>query len=514
MKMAPRSSARAAIACIAGIVGTCAMSAACRRGDPSPSLQIVGESTRLRITDPAPSTSPWFDGARLSLVAARGEVVGVQIVHREGGPVALALSSAAPTDRRPADNGRTVAPDVQVRGYAVESFEVRRPSTELYGGSHGPGRYADGLSPAAAPTTDPAYFEIEIARDAEPRIVHGELTVSGRVLPVELTIAPVTLPPLPIRVWAYEDARESAWAGSDERACVAMFRTYGVLLSPDVHLEDWPARRDLLAGLPGLVDVPVWISDDPAQAAEQVKRWIAVFAGTGQVPFAIPIDEPRTPEARRRVRALAEVVRAAGGGPSTFRLAVTDEPRPEYGDLIDLYISPRAAHLAGDRVARWTYNGAPPRAGAMVLDAESPGMRTWGWIAWRWNIPIWYVWDALYWHDRHNRKTSPMADRALDPRRDPVSFDDGDDHGNFDGVLALPGCQPTLRLAALRRGYQDHALLELAAACNRPAAEQLAAQLVPRALGDAGEAAAWPADDAAWEAARRKLIELASCHPR
>jgi hypothetical protein len=293
-----------------------------------------------------------------------------------------------------------------------------------------------------------------------------------------------------------------------------MFRTYGVLLSPDVHLEDWPARRDLLAGLPGLVDVPVWISDDPAQAAEQVKRWIAVFAGTGQVPFAIPIDEPRTPEARRRVRALAEVVRAAGGGPSTFRLAVTDEPRPEYGDLIDLYISPRAAHLAGDRVARWTYNGAPPRAGAMVLDAESPGMRTWGWIAWRWNIPIWYVWDALYWHDRHNRKTSPMADRALDPRRDPVSFDDGDDHGNFDGVLALPGCQPTLRLAALRRGYQDHALLELAAACNRPAAEQLAAQLVPRALGDAGEAAAWPADDAAWEAARHKLIELASCHPR
>jgi hypothetical protein len=487
------------------------MFAGCRRGDSGPSLQIVSESTRLRIADPAPSTSPWFDDARVSLVGVRGEIVGVQIVHRDGGPVALTLSSAAPTANGPADNGRTVAPDVLVRGYAVESFEVQRPSTELYGGSHGPGRYADGLAPAAAPTTDPAYFELEIARDARPGVVRGELAVSGRVLPVELTIAPVTLPPLPIRVWAYEDARESTWAGSDERACISMFRTYGVLLSPDVHLEDWPARRELLAGL---ADVPVWISDDPAQAAGQVKGWIAALAGTGQVPFAIPIDEPRTPDARRRVRVLAEAVRAAGGGPSTFRLAVTDEPRPEYGDLIDLYISPRAAHLAGDRVARWTYNGAPPRAGAMVLDAESPGMRTWGWIAWRWNIPIWYVWDALYWHDRHNRKATPMAARALDPRRDPVSFNDGDDHGNFDGVLALPGCQPTLRLAALRRGYQDHALLELAAACNRPAAEQLAAQLVPRALGDAGETAAWPADDAAWEAARRKLIELASCHPR
>ncbi|MEO7732817.1 MAG: hypothetical protein ABIY55_17755, partial [Kofleriaceae bacterium] len=123
-----------------------------------------------------------------------------------------------------------------------------------------------------------------------------------------------------------------------------------------------------------------------------------------------------------------------------------------------------------------------------------------------------YVWDALYWHDRHNRKATPLPLRALDPRRDPVSFDDGEDHGNFDGVLALPGCQPTLRLAALRRGFEDHALLELAAACDRPAAERLAAQLVPRALGDAHGAAAWPSDDAAWDAARRALIALASCH--
>jgi hypothetical protein len=343
-------------------------------------------------------------------------------------------------------------------------------------------------------------------------VIHGELAVAGRVLPVELTIAPVALPPLPVRVWAYEDAAESAWAGSDERACIAMFRSYGVLLSPDVHLEDWPARKDLLAGLP---DVPVWISDQPALATEQVKGWIAAFAGTGQVPFAIPIDEPRTPQARREVRALAEAVRAAGGGPTSFRFAVTDDPHPEYGGAIDLYISPLAAHLTGDRVARWTYNGRPPDAGSMVLDAESPGTRTWGWIAWRWQIPIWYVWDALYWHDRHNRRTTPMASRKLDPARDPVSFDDGEDHGNFDGVLALPGCKPTLRLAALRRGYQDYALLDQAASCDRAATEQLAAQLVPRALGDAGKAGeppAWPSDDAAWEAARRRLIAIASCH--
>jgi len=468
-------------------------------------LQIVGESARLRTTDPVPATSPWFDGTRISLVAARGEVVGLQVLHRGGGPVVLTLR---PRDAVPGGDGASSG--VQVRGYAVDRLEVRRPSTAMYGGSHGVGSYADGLSPSEAPATDPAYFELEIARDAAPGVVSGEFDAAGRKIPVALTIAPVTLPPLPLRVWAYENPYESIWGGGDERACIAMFRGYGVLLSPDVHLEDWPARRDQFAGL---ADVPVWISADPAQAAGQVKAWIAAFAGTGQVPFAIPIDEPRTPEQRRRVRALADVVRAAGGGPTSFRFAVTDTPHPEYGDAIDLYIAPDAAHLTGDRVPRWTYNGAPPRAGAMVLDAEAPGMRTWGWIAWRWQIPIWYVWDALYWHDRHNRHGAGLPGRALDASRDPVSFDDGEDHGNLDGVLALPGCRPTLRLAALRRGYQDRALLDLAAACDRPAAERLAAELVPRALGDAGAKAAWPADEAAWEAARRRLLELASCQP-
>ena len=484
----PRPSSRCRIAWLAGI---CAASLGCR-AEVGPALQLTGESAR-RAADPVPASSPWFDGAQVRVVAARGETVGLQVAHRGGGPVTWQLP-----------------PAVQITGYDVESFEVHRPSTALYGGSHGAGRYPDGLVPVSVPTTDPAYFELAIARDAAPGDVTGTLVVGARTIPVTVTIAPVTLPPLPLRVWAYGNVNELAWTGADEAACVAMFRRHGVLLSPDVHLEDWPARRDALAGVH---DVPVWISDEPALAGDQVKRWIAHFAGTGQVPFAIPIDEPRTPAQRQRVRALADVVRAAGGGPTTFRFAVTDEPRPEYGDAIDLYISPRAAHLTGDRVARWTYNGAPPAAGAMVLDAEAPGLRSWGWIAWRWQIPIWYVWDALYWHDRHNRKAVPLPMRALDPRRDPVSFDDGEDHGNLDGVLALPGCQPTLRLAALRRGYQDHALLALAAACDRPATERLAAELVPRALGDAVGQAAWPRDDAAWDAARRRLITLASCQP-
>jgi hypothetical protein len=488
------------------IVLTCAFALGCgkRAVDPGPPIAVVGESTRLRIEDPHPKSTPWFDGTRVTLVAARGETIGIQVRHRGAGPVSLEV------------------PGIAIAGFDVESFPVTRPSTALYGGSHGAGRYADGLAPAK-PTTNPAYFELAIPRDAEPGTRNGTIQIGDARFPVTLAIAPVTLPPLPRSVWAYEDPRELAWfaqqAGTSdksrpaisdaERTCIAMFADHGVLLAPDVQLDLWPERKDLFAGWR---DVPVVIPTDPAAAAEAVRGWIEATRGTGHVPFTIPIDEPRTPELRAKVRALADAVRAAGGGPDTFRYAVTAEPHPEFGDSIDLYISWRAAHLAGDPHPRWTYNGAPPFAGSLVLDAETPGMRTWGWIGWRWQIPVWYVWDALYWHDRHNRKGKPLPGRALDPRVDPISFDDGEDRGNLDGVLALPGCKRTLRLAALRRGLQDRQLLELAERCNAPAARSLAAEVVPHALADAvGRKRSWSSDEATWELARRKLVELAGC---
>lgn len=124
----------------------------------------------------------------------------------------------------------------------------------------------------------------------------------------------------------------------------------------------------------------------------------------------------------------------------------------------------------------WTYNGAPPHAGSFLLDGVSPGARTWGWIAWRWNISLWYVWDALYWHDRHNRNGLPLPGKPLMPAADPTSFNDGGD---------------------------------------RPATEALAARVVPRALGDAPKKSAqsWSADESDWERARRELIQLATCAP-
>jgi hypothetical protein len=471
--------------------------AACKStpAPPPPDLTVVGESTRLRMEASRPERTAWFDGSRVSLAAARGETLGIQVVSREPRAASLQIDHAT------------------VAAFDVDSFVVKRPSTAMYGGSQGRGTYPDALRPAGATaTTNPAYFEIAIARDTAPGTYAGELVVGARHVPVTLEVSSVVLPELTDRVWALYNPREIPV--TTERACIAEFHRHGVLLSPDIHLDQWEARKDLLARHH---DIPVWIPSEPTAAAEAVRAWIEKTRGTGMVPFSIPIDEPRTKDKQERLRAVANAVREAGGGPSSFRLAVTDDISPErYGDMIDLYISLYAKRT--DTVERWTYNGAPPHAGSFLLDAATPGARTWGWIGWRWRIPTWYVWDALYWHDRHNRKGAPLPGKTLVPGVDPVSFDDGGDHGNFDGVLALPsadGCQPTLRLAAIRRGLQDRQLLELAATCDPAATEAVAARIVPRALGDAPKRSSrsWSADESDWERARRELVKLASsCH--
>lgn len=460
-------------------IALCAAGPACKR--------TLSKDDRPRLGDALAS------GSGVDLLGARGETLRL--------------------------HGELFVYGLEVQRAVAEPVVVRRGSSSMYGaGGRGPGRYLDVLRPVPAGGSRDLHSTLAIPRDARPGEYTGTLRRDGRELAVTLTISEVTLPERAVpRVWAYYDPRELVWAGlgtgtvaapsDEERACIAMFRDHGVLLSPDLPVSAYAARRELLAGFPF---VPALIAN-----GDDVRAWIAATAGTAQVPFAIPIDEPNDAEARARVKALSTEARAAGAGPGRFLYAVTSEPHAELGDAIDLYITLTAKR--GDAFARWTYNGAPPRAGSMVVDALPPGPRTWGWIAHRWSIPVWYVWDALYWHDRHNRRGAPLPGKPLDITADATSFANDEDHGNLDGVLALPGdpatpCLPTLRLAAIDRGMQDRALIELASACDAAATEHLVETIVPRALGDAprDSAPAWPTDEASWERARRELISIAA----
>jgi hypothetical protein len=285
---------------------------------------VTTEGVRLRASDPVPPTSPIFDGAAVKLEAARGETLGVVVYNRKHDTI-------------------TIEGELPARLYAAQRAVAKRGSTSLYGGGRGPGAYPDMLR-EGTPTASDSYVEIDVPRSATAG-AHGlTLHVGDKPIAVTVNVHDVTLPELAPRVWAYYDPRELAWAhlgngthaapSPEEKACIAMFRRYGVMLSPDLPLAAWPARRELLAGFPF---IPVKL--DTEHVTDDVKGWIDATKGTGQLPFAIPIDEPRKPDAIAKVKALAQQVHDAGGGPSTFLYAVTADPSAELANLVDLFIT-------------------------------------------------------------------------------------------------------------------------------------------------------------------------------
>jgi hypothetical protein len=483
---------------------------------PSPSVQVLGESTRLAEDRASPATSAVFDGERVRLRGARGETLGVSVRVHDGEmrSVSLQLAREAAT----------------VTGFAAQSLEVREPSTDMYGISLGSGRYPDQLVPVAGSvrTRTLAYFDVAIPANTEPGHYGGRLLIGDRSLPIDLHVssASIDLTRQPL-VWVFYLPREIAHAHGlpdddapalidKEREYDALFRAHGAYLAADLAPSRFPARRQLMH------DVAYWpvaidISSDSA-IERDVRDWLELFRDSPVIPFAIPVDEPRDTASKLRARHVAEVIGRSGGGRPRLLRAVTDAWSPVYGDAFDVYLSPlnfpdtaRARQPRGELF--WTYNGRPPSAGSLILDTDGVALRTWGWIAERYDVPLWHAWEGLYFTDRYNggAKTNVTTD--------PVTFDErsrgGTDFGNGDGLLVYPGPLPSLRLKALRRGLQDRLLLRELRRCGGNAlADRTVRRVVPRALGEARGAASWSVDESVWESARLEVLDAIEkeCH--
>jgi hypothetical protein len=402
----------------------------------------------------------------------------------------------------------------------VRSITVREPSTSMYGESLGSGSYPDVLVPnrEGVQTNEQAYFDVAIKPSATPGRYSGTLQIDARSIDVTLVVdrESVDLDKQPL-VWVFylpkEIARAHGVPEDDgprlleiESQYHQLFRAHGALLAADLRPDRFPPRRRFVR------DVRYWpvafdLSSDEAIAAD-VRAWLGLFEGTGVTPFAIPVDEPGNQEQRARARHVAEVIGRAGGGAPRLLRAVTDAPSTDYGDAFDLYFAPtnRVPVPAKRSKPFFTYNGKPPAAGSMILDTDGVALRTWGWIAFRYEIDLWYAWEGLYFTDRYN------GGAPKDVVKQPITFDErlkgGSDWGNGDGVLAYPGPLPSLRLKALRRGLTDRLLLEKLQSCGGGAeARKIAERTVPRALGEARGDVSWPVEESEWERARRAVLD-------
>ncbi|HEY4103189.1 MAG TPA: hypothetical protein VGM44_04830 [Polyangiaceae bacterium] len=476
---------------------------------PSPSVQVLGESTRLKRGEPSPAASAIFDGKVVHLRGARGETLGLQFRISDGRRRELRLELPAEA--------------AQVSGFSVGFLDVSEPSTDMYGPSRGRGSYPDVLVPAqgAIDTSELAYFDLAISDRAKPGQYRGELSSSGLSIPVLLDVSParIDLRQDPL-VWVFylpsDIARTSGLPDTDSPELVAreseyerLFRAHGAFLAADLEPARFPARRALMH------DVKYWpvaVDTSSDQAIERdVHAWLDLFRGTGVTPFAIPVDEPKSPAQKQRARHIAEVIGNAGGGRPSFLRGVTDFADRSYGDAMDVFLSPanfastaRAREPSGERF--WTYNGRPPAAGSMILDTNGVALRTWGWIAERYQVELWYAWQGLYFSDRYNHGG------PTDVLHDPVTFDErsrgGSDFGNSDGVLAYPGALASLRLKELRRGLEDRLLLrELDACGGAEISARVVRRMVPRALGEARGKASWSIEEPVWEHARQEVLD-------
>jgi hypothetical protein len=144
----------------------------------------------------------------------------------------------------------------------------------------------------------------------------------------------------------------------------------------------------------------------------------------------------------------------------------------------------RSRQALGERA--WFYQQHEPFVGGHCLNHEGLGLRSWGWIAWRYGVDGVFLWVGNFWNK--------------DPYRDPRTWDERQ-LGN--GVLFYPGRQlsslgypplrgpvSSFRMKALRRGLQDYEYFKLLREAGGDP-DALVSQIVRSALGDGGRTPHW-----------------------
>ncbi len=212
-----------------------------------------------------------------------------------------------------------------------------------------------------------------------------------------------------------------------------------------------------------------------------------------------------------------------GPGRVLRRFCTTGIGNTELDGYINFWTTPHSYSLTeaarqkakGAKVG--VYNGKRPQfgVGTAAYDVEAVDARVVPWVAWRYGVDQYFMWYA-------NRYDGKNVFKFIDP--------DLAVHSCGHGLVILPGrdkAYPTedrgldgpiasFLMKDWRRGQQDFEYLWLAKQAGHGAeADQIAAAIVPRALGDVTDhqPATWPMRGNAFERYRRQLAELLAGAP-
>jgi hypothetical protein len=274
------------------------------------------------------------------------------------------------------------------------------------------------------------------------------------------------------------------------------------------------------------------LGEPTPDALARVDAMAAALPASVDDVFLYAIDEQcESPRAAAWKAALA--ARPAG---ARVRVGHTcdDPPERQSVDIAMLpgHAFPRAAPAAARAAGRraWIYNGALPRTGTLMLDAQPQGLVADGWIAAAFGIERWFYWESIFWDDDNKGGRG-----AIDPFVTTETFHNADgDTALGDGLLLYPGRQrppfearsldvaavlPSIRLKALRRGIQDAGLVALAARDAPEETRRIVLAAMPAALDEAAPTRPpfWEVEGATFapsRAALRALVTTSAPLPR
>ncbi len=182
--------------------------------------------------------------------------------------------------------------------------------------------------------------------------------------------------------------------------------------------------------------------------------------------FMYLIDEPdfqKHPNAPHLVKAYGDAIHASQ---TKIRHMVTAPPQKSAvpQGAVDIWAvagslyyprSMAARQKAGDLA--WFYQDYEPFLGGHGVNDEALGLRSWGWIAWRYRVDGIFLWVGNFWNSDPYRDAKTWDDTQLG---NGVLFYPG--HRLADvGYPPLPGPVSSIRMKCLRRGLFDYEYFRL-----------------------------------------------------